>query len=95
MSFNLRLKQEAKEDIINAYEYYESLQLNLGIKFIEHLENLLEYIQKNPLHFPIKRQPYHQAILKKFPFIIIYEVENEFIVVYAVFNTWQDPLKKP
>ena len=68
MTFNLRLKQEAKEDIINAYEYYESLQLNLGIKFIEHLENLLEYIQKKSSPFSYKKTAISSSYFKEIPF---------------------------
>lgn len=80
MKYNLLLKQEAVADIQQAYEYYE-----------EHLER----ITKTPLHFPVKRKPYHEIVVKIFPYVIIYEIENNTIIVYAIFNTWKNPKKKP
>ncbi len=34
-----------------------------------------------------------QAVINKFPFVVIYEIEGRNIVVYAVFNTYQNPEK--
>ncbi|CAH8282731.1 ParE-like toxin of type II ParDE toxin-antitoxin system [Mariniflexile fucanivorans] len=94
MAFNLEIKEEATIEIIEAYLYYESKHLGLGEKFLEHLDTYFLRIQANPNHFPKKRKPYREAFIKRFPFVIIYEVEKHNIIVYAVFNTWQNPVKK-
>ncbi|WP_257984540.1 hypothetical protein [Psychroflexus sp. MES1-P1E] len=48
----------------------------------------------NPKHFPQKRKPYREAFIKCFPFLLIYEITKGKVIVYSVFNTWQNPEKK-
>jgi hypothetical protein len=38
---------------------------------------------------------YHEAVVRRFPFVIIYRVEETEIIVLSVFKTPQDPDKKP
>ena len=94
MTYNLEVKQEANLEIIEAYLYYEKQRQGLGEEFLEHLDVYFTRITTNPKHFPEKRKPYREAFIKRFPFLIIYEIEDVKIVVYSVFNTWQNPEKK-
>jgi hypothetical protein len=32
--------------------------------------------------------------IPKFPFVVVYEITGNNIIVYAVHNTWKDPQKK-
>lgn len=94
MAYTLEIKQEANLEIIDAYLYYEEKRIGLGEEFLEHLDTYFVRITKNPKHFPKKRKPYREAFLNRFPFLIIYEIIKKKIIVYSVFNTWQDPEKK-
>jgi len=87
----LEIKEEANLEIIDAYSYYEGKQLGLGEIFLEQLELYLERITKNPKHFEVKNN-YREAYIIKFPYLIIYRIEENKVVVYSVFNT---PKKKP
>ncbi len=50
----------------------------------------------NPELFPLKKEPFFRELsLKKFPFVIIYEVFNDEIIIYSVFYTYRDPSKRP
>lgn len=95
MKYELILKEEANLEIIDSYLYYESKSDGLGDKFLNHLEIHFDRIRKNPKHYQIKRKPYREAFIKKFPFLIIYEIIEKQVVVYAVFNTHRNPEKKP
>lgn len=94
MIFVLELKEEANSEIIEAYIYYEQKREGLGEEFLEHLDTYFRRIITNPKHFPKKRKPYREAFIKRFPFLIIYEITKEKVVVYSVFNTWQNPENK-
>ena len=94
MSYLLEIKGEANLEIVEAFLYYEELQEGLGEKFLAGLEIYLEQITYNPQHFPQKRKPYREAFIKRFPFLIIYEISENKIIVYSVFNTWQNPTRK-
>lgn len=94
MLYILEVKDEANLEIIKAYLYYEEKRIGLGEEFLEHLDSYFERITTNPRHFPQKRKPYREAFIKRFPFLIIYEITKGKVIVYSVFNTWQNPDKK-
>ena len=84
MAYLLEIKDGANWEIIEAYLYYQEKRTGWGEEFLEHLDSYFERIVSNPKHFPQKRKPYREAFIKRFPFLI----------VYSVFNTWQNPEKK-
>lgn len=90
----LILKPRAIKMMHDSYKYYESQKLNLGEEFIEEVEKLFLTIKLNPLLFSAIQQPYHQAPLKRFPFVIVYQVIKKDIIVYAVFHTKRNPKRK-
>lgn len=94
MKYILEIKDEANIEIIEAYLYYEEKRLGLGEEFLDHLNSYFERIITNPKHFPKKRKPYREAFIKRFPFLIVYEITDKKVTVYSVFNTWQNPVKK-
>jgi hypothetical protein len=94
MKYSLEIKDEANLETIEAYLYYEGKRTGLGEEFLEHLDTYFDRITANPKHFPKKRKPYREAFIKRFPFLIIYEIEKNKVIVYSVFNTWQNPDKK-
>ena len=95
MSYNLIIKEEAVEDIQNVYEYYEYCKTGLGERFLIILEEYLDTVQKHPLHYQIKRKTFREAPIRVFPYLIIYEIVDKNVIVYAVFNTSRNPSKKP
>jgi len=95
MKYVLEIKEEAVFDIKEAYLYYEEQRIGLGKRFLDALETYLERVQKYPEHYQTKRKPYREAFIKDFPFLIIYEIEANKVIIYAIFNTWKNPNKKP
>jgi hypothetical protein len=95
MKHELIIKEEAKFEVLEAYNYYENANRGLGDIFLEYLEKCFDRIISNPLHFPIRRKPYREALVEKFPFLVIYELIDTKVIVYSVFNTWRNPLRKP
>lgn len=95
MKYELEIKEEAVLDIKEAYQYYEEQRIGLGNRFLDNLETYLERVQKYPEHYQIKRKPYREALIKDFPYLIIFEIEENKVIVYAIFNTWRNPNKKP
>lgn len=94
MVYKLEIKEEANFEIIEAFLYYEERRNGLGDEFLEHLEMYFVRITRNPEHFPQKRAPYREVFIKRFPFLIVYEISEDRVIVYSVFNTWRNPEKK-
>ncbi len=74
--------------------YYNDKVSGLGFEFEEEVVTLLELIKDNPLLFPVKFAHIHEAVMKRFPFVINYEVSGKQIIVSAIFNVKQNPAKK-
>ncbi|CAM3612786.1 type II toxin-antitoxin system RelE/ParE family toxin [Flavobacterium gelidilacus] len=94
MAFNILLSKKASIEIENAITYYSEINKNLGERFYaEFLENL-NYIRINPFLFQLKFDVYREVLLKTFPFVIVFEIIDNSIIVNAVFDTSRNPEKK-
>ncbi len=94
MAFRIEVKEEAKQDIALAMEWYESKALHLDKRFLKAVEETLRAIQKNPFSFKKVYRNFRQAAVKKFPYVVVYEPVQTVVVIYSIFNTWQNPKKK-
>lgn len=95
MKYELVIKEEADREIADSFLYYENQKNGLGERFLSQLNIYFDRIKENPKHYQIKRKNYREAFIKNFPFLVIYEIQENKIVVYAVFNTSRNPIKKP
>jgi len=89
----IKIKEQANNEVSNAYTYYESKQIGLGEYFLSDFSNTINAIKLSPNGF-VKFHQYRQVRFSVFPFVIVYEVLENELVVYAVFETHQDPKKK-
>lgn len=94
MNYRLVIKEEADLEIIESYLWYEEQQPGLGEDFLQEVEEYLELIRLNPYIYEDKYKGQRPAVLKRFPFVLVYNIEEETIVVYAVFHTSRDPEDK-
>ena len=95
MKYELTIKEEAGLEIIESYLFYESKSIGLGERFLDNLDLYFDRIQNFPEHYQIKRKPYREAFVKKFPFVIVFEILENEIVIYAVFHSSRNPSEKP
>ena len=89
--FTLFIDPTAKADIQDAVSYYNSKTKDLGKKFHSEVKNAFKSLSNNP-HFQIRYNHVRCLPLKKFPFLIHYQidVEQNTITVYAVLHTSLD-----
>ena len=81
-------------NILDAFEYYEFSQPGLGDSFLEYLELSYRSIDNNPEIYKVIFKNFRQAKVNKFPYVIIYGIEQGEIIITKVFNTYQNPIKK-
>ena len=93
MIYELIIQEEASLEILEAYIYYENAQKGLGEKFMKQLNKYFVRIQDHPKHFEIKKN-YREAFVQKFPYLIIFDIIDNKIIILSVFNTHQNPTKK-
>ncbi|MBZ9730418.1 type II toxin-antitoxin system RelE/ParE family toxin [Salegentibacter sp. JZCK2] len=94
MGFRLKINFSAQFDLKNAIDWYEAKQPGLGKRFLDDIEKTLNRIQSDPYIFPLEGS-YRNALLDTFPYIVIFEIDSQEIIILAFFNTHQNPTKKP
>jgi mRNA-degrading endonuclease RelE of RelBE toxin-antitoxin system len=96
MAFKLIIEPEAQKEIDKAFDYYKSVSddMNVLINLYDEIENAYVTLKTNPF-FQIRSKHYRALPLKKYPYLIFFEVlEKERIVkVLSFFNTPQDHKK--
>lgn len=82
-------------DIDAAIAWYEKQYKGLGLEFLGSVELAAGQICETPCLYPLKHKGLRVALLRRFPFTLFYEVQEEQIVVHAVFDNRQDPQRLP
>jgi plasmid stabilization system protein ParE len=80
----------AKADIRAAYRWYEQQRPGLGIQFRTSLEAACSRIGRSPERFRVAVDGFRRVLLKRFPFEVFYEYDDDRVVVHFVFHTSQD-----
>ncbi|WP_447975382.1 type II toxin-antitoxin system RelE/ParE family toxin [Nitrospira sp. Kam-Ns4a] len=86
----IEILDDAQEDLIQGFHFYESLEPGLGSYFLDCLfsdiDSLLVSAGIHPLTFT-----YHRCLSKRFPFAIYYSVSGELVRVHAVLDCRRKP----
>lgn len=94
MKLTVIIHAEAEHDFIEAVEWYEAQQQGLGYRLIEDWEQIINYISEYPEAYQIKKKNYRDALLKIFPYTIVYEIIQNKIVVFSFKHLKQNPKKR-
>lgn len=98
MLFTVIVKQEALEDTITAFNYYEEKSPGLGELFLDNLHNqFIQLAQQPAVNSFIAEDPLQllrDVRIKRFPYVVVYEIIDKDVVIYAVHNTYKHPRNK-
>jgi len=78
---------EADAEYLAAREWYQSRSLQAAFRFESELERVLGLIAANPDTFPKYDDNHRFALLRRFPYCVIYQERSEGIDVIAVAHT--------
>ena len=96
MVFKIIILPLAEKEIDESIEFYENRSKGLGKQYLNYLKSYLKVLKTNPEFFEIKKQPcYRELTLVKFPFVIIYEILGNEIIIHSVFHTSRNPQRRP
>lgn len=83
----------ALSDADDARRWYESCEPGLGSEFVRALEECLSRIEADPELYRIVLAPYRKALMRRFPFQIIYEVREDCLWILAVYHAKRDSVQ--
>lgn len=91
MNRHAHLTPEAESDLAEAFGYYEAQLSGLGLEFLETVEHQFELILENPAQYQVLHNQVRRAVVRRFPYAILYLVETEAVIVLAVEHQARDP----
>ena len=91
MKYSVKVLPEAIEDISIAFNWYERKKIGLGDRFLSELTEYYIRLEINPFTYSKINDQFRHAILRKFPYVIVYRIVNEDVIVYSVFHTSRSP----
>ena len=88
----IEILEEAEQDLIDGYRFYESQESGVGEYFLDSIFSDIDSLQ---LYAGIhaKYFGYHRLLSKRFPFAIYYRIQLDAVRIYAVLDCRQNPAK--
>jgi mRNA-degrading endonuclease RelE of RelBE toxin-antitoxin system len=97
MTYNLIVTEEADYETTDAYLYYEEQQEGLGERFLYELNKQYNQLLKNPEYYGYLSggitDHLRKVQVKDFPFLVIYHIKSDDIIIYSVHNTSKNDKK--
>ena len=84
-------KPEAQLDATEAYKWYEERDPGLGAEFLRAVDSSVHQIERHPEMYPVVHKNLRQALTRRFPYSVIYFVEDDTAYVVSVFHASKDP----
>ncbi|MBF2015868.1 MAG: type II toxin-antitoxin system RelE/ParE family toxin [Rivularia sp. T60_A2020_040] len=91
MSYQLIISPEAEFDIEDAFKWYEESSSGLGSEFVRAVDSCLALIGRNPFAYPKVYQEVRRVLIRRFPYGVMYVVEEDVITIIACFHVKRDP----
>ena len=81
MIYEIVIDDLATVDIQSAVEYYEEISSGLGFRLLDEFESLINQLSINPNTNGYFDRYHRKARLKKFPFLVFYEVSGNKVII--------------
>ena len=81
----------ARAELREAREWYEARVAGLGFEFTRAVEAALMAIQRSPEVYPVLYEEVRQAVLRRFPYSLLFVLEADRVLVLACFHHRRDP----
>ena len=91
MSLPLALSPAAEDDLHDAAAWYDDQQPGLGDTFLRSIDACFARIERFPRGFPADANQIRSALLRRFPYVVLFRLGEERIEVIAVWHGRRDP----
>ncbi|MGB3205727.1 MAG: type II toxin-antitoxin system RelE/ParE family toxin [Crinalium sp.] len=91
MNYALVFRPEVREELNEAYTWYESQQSGLGDEFVDCIDERLNQICLMPESYPVVYRDVRRAVVRRFPYAVYYRIVSSRVIVTAIFHSHRDP----
>jgi len=96
MNYSVIIRPEAEADLAETFLLYEDKRQGLGYDFLLQIEAGLKVLERTPAIHPLGYKETRNHFTRRFPYKMIYLIEQETVIILAVLHTRRAPklLKK-
>lgn len=94
MKFTLTILDQAEREIQTEFDWYEDRSPGLGERLLTSIDESFDLIIDYPNSFPVRRKNYQQCLVRGFPYIIVYKIAGNQIIVHQLFHVKRRPGRK-
>jgi hypothetical protein len=88
---NYAFHPEAEAEFVEAIEYYEVREIGLGLDFAAEVHAAIQRATTFPTAWQMVSQDVRRALVRRFPYGILYAIDAETIFFVAVMNLHRAP----
>ena len=82
---------EVSREVETAFHWYERQRVGLGLEFLLAFDALIERVRRLPEGHRVVALRTRKALLRRFPYLVLYVVEPDYLLITAVFDGRRDP----
>ena len=87
----VRFAAAARRELDDAVDWYEQRRPGLGARLREEVGRVAQAIQANPHGWPFERDPLRKHLLNRFPYKLLYVIDDDVVLVLAVAHQRRQP----
>jgi plasmid stabilization system protein ParE len=91
VSYRLYLRPEAESEIGETAIWYTRRGIGLGADFLDEVSKTLSVLRDRPDRFPIVEGEIRKTLLRRFPYVVLFSIRGDAVVVISCFHTRRDP----
>jgi plasmid stabilization system protein ParE len=81
----------AEADLADAKAWYDRQRDGLGDELLECAEEVFDCLRRTPELFGKVFQDLRLARVRRFPYVVVYRIDEDQVTVVAVYHTRRDP----
>jgi plasmid stabilization system protein ParE len=91
MKYSVIIRPEAEDDLKETFLWYEVKRKGLGYDFLLQVDAGIRFIERSPEIHPAAYKGTRIHLTKRFPYKIIYLIEQQKVIVLAVLHGKRSP----
>lgn len=87
----VRIEPEAEAELAETAAWYENRSAGLGTEFLRAFGAMLPMLEQNPEAYPIVYRSLRRAVMRRFPYNVIYRIDGDTVLVIACIHGKRHP----
>jgi toxin ParE1/3/4 len=87
----LVFRPQAGRELAQAVKWYRDRDQKVAVEFVETIERILRSIQDNPFQYQAIEGGIRRAMMRNFPYKLVYQVTETELILVSCFHGARDP----